>query len=146
MIRHPRLLALHNKLKNIPIEGLLEEAAAITRQAAVELQKEQLYEGKTNEDKPIEPDYTDYTKVLKSNKGQPYDRVTLKDTGKFYANIFAEVEDLGILFVSDDAKTPALVEKYKGIFGLGPQKKDIYVKQHLKPVLQQQVWEWWKSH
>lgn len=29
-------------------------------------------------------DYSSYTKILKERKGQPTDRVTLKDTGEFY--------------------------------------------------------------
>lgn len=72
----------------------------------------QLFEGYRADDSPIEPEYTDKTKWFKMDKGQPIDRVTLKDTGYFHSSIFAEVENDGILFGATDPKTESLLEKY----------------------------------
>lgn len=39
--------------------------------------------------------YSNYTKFLKEQKGQPIDRVTLKDTGKFYDSYGVVTSDTG---------------------------------------------------
>ena len=65
--------------------------------------------------------YTPYTVRLKSEKGQPTDRVTLRDTGDFHRS-FELIPEPTIFYISaTDGKTPELVDKYgSDIFGLTP--------------------------
>lgn len=57
--------------------------------------------------------YSPFTIVIKRQKGQPYDRVTLNDTGSFTDKmdlIFTDQNAIG--FFSRDAKTPELIQRY----------------------------------
>ena len=85
----------------------------------VEKQKEQMYAGENALGEPITPPYTPFTVTKKQEKGQPYDRVTLKDTGAFYERIFVSRHGKDLIFGSTDSKTDELTEKYGyWIFGL----------------------------
>lgn len=48
---------------------------------------EQLSKGKNSKGVSIRPAYTRLTISIKKKKGQPFDRVTWKDTGELYKNI-----------------------------------------------------------
>lgn len=67
-------------------------------------------EGTTGDNVELETDrsrlypYSDFTVNEKSIKGQPIDRVTLKDTGKFYDSIFVKVERNGFIVGGDFLK------------------------------------------
>lgn len=57
------------------------------RDEVVRLNQEQLYEyGIKSDGTFVLPDYSPFTIEIKRKKGQRYDHVTLKDTGKFYAS------------------------------------------------------------
>lgn len=71
-------------------------------------------------------DYTKFTKQIKKSKGDPYDRVTLKDTGDFHKRFYIELDQDGFRIDSADAKRDKLVKKYGvNIFGLTPDNKRI---------------------
>lgn len=58
-------------------------------------------------------EYKPFTIAVKSQKGQPTNRVTLEDTGSFYRGfdlIFTDQNAIGVF--SRDEKTPELIEKY----------------------------------
>lgn len=114
-----------------------------TRQAIVATSNEisdynraQMYEGIRSDDSTIEPEYAELTKVLKIAKGQPYDRVTLKDTGDFYAGFNVDVNTDSYSITSSDDKVVKLVTKYGAkIFGLTDASKALYVTNFLRPAL-----------
>jgi len=84
-----------------------------------DLEKERLFSGQNADGSWVEPPYTPFTVELKEEKGQPTDRVTLKDTGDFYEGFIVERKGDVVIFTSTDWKTNALVEKYgDAIFGL----------------------------
>ena len=84
-----------------------------------DLEKERLFSGYNAFDWKIGPPYAPFTVRLKKQKGQPSDRVTLKDTGDFYEGFIVERKGDSVIFTSTDWKTSDLVEKYgKDIFGL----------------------------
>lgn len=102
----------------------------------VSMMQERLFGTGTNSDgTEIRPFYTRYTQEIKEEKGQPYDRVTLKDTGAFYAAMYAEADGDKVVFGSTDEKTDEdtgdifltqerLEEKYGDrIFGLTEENK-----------------------
>ena len=144
-MRHPALRALAQKIKSIPVQDLLEEAAAQTRQQAADLQREQMMDGEDSEGNAIEPFYTQFTIREKRKKGQPTDRVTLKDTGSFHQQVFAEAEDKGIQFGSRDSKTKEIKAKYGPVFGLNKVKARRYSREDILPILQKGVYDWFKS-
>lgn len=75
--------------------------------------EEQLYKGGRNaEGNRITPGYTPLTVSIKRRKSQPTDRVTLRDTGRFYRSFFIVYDQDEFTFYADDSKTPGLVEKY----------------------------------
>ena len=85
----------------------------------IEMQKERLEQGLFVSGYPIYPFYSDWTVMEKEYKGQPSDRVTLKDTGDFYSGIYAAQFGDEILISSHDDKTPELEEKYsENLFGI----------------------------
>lgn len=84
-----------------------------------DLERERLFSGQNADGSWVEPPYTPFTVELKEEKGQPTDRVTLKDTGDFYEGFIVERKGDVVIFTSTDWKTNALVEKYgDAIFGL----------------------------
>lgn len=91
----------------------------------VGMEKERLFEGADANGGMIEPDYTPFTRRIKISKGQPADRVTLFDTGRFHESLFAERSGGEVLFDATDSKRDKLVEKYgKDIFGLTDRQVD----------------------
>lgn len=88
----------------------------------------------------ITPAYAPYTVLIKDQKGQPSDRVTLKDTGQFYENIFVDVNSETFEIDSNDPKSEALQKKYGSrIFGLTPESRGEYVLYHFFPALRDRV-------
>ena len=64
--------------------------------------------------------YSDKTVEIKKMKGQPFNRVTLRDTGDFHSAFFVRVSRENFSIDSTDWKTKKLVKKY------GDQKGDIF--------------------
>lgn len=103
---------------------------------ALDLNLSQLFDGKDSDGKEITPGYSPFTIMIKKQKGQPTDRVTLKDEGDFYNSFFLNATKFPIVFDSKDLKSPMLTEKYGSqIFGLGDKSKEEFV-QDIKPEVQ----------
>lgn len=116
------------------------EAIVDTENEIVDFNREQLYEGVRSDSSKIEPEYAEITKIIKAAKGQPYDRVTLKDTGDFYAGMNVDVNTNSYDVSSTDDKTVKLVTKYgEQIFGLESKNKVTYINQFLRPVLEDRI-------
>jgi hypothetical protein len=63
--------------------------------------------------------YRPLTIQVKIEKRQPYDRVTLKDTGEFYDSFYVETAEDRFYIKASDEKTNWLIKKYGAeIFGL----------------------------
>ena len=102
---------------------------------------EQLYnlgiEGRGIEIWSYQP-YTASTIRRKHKKGQPYDRVTLKDTGKFYASLDIVFDDNGFYVTSSDSKAQGLLEKYgKTIFRLTNENLKTLLNDYIRPSLKE---------
>lgn len=87
--------------------------------------EQQLYEGIDGENKIISPSYKPFTVKIKRFKGQPTDRVTLKDTGDFYNSIKVRYgtgsTNWIMVFWASDSKVEKLKAKYgKDLLGLTP--------------------------
>lgn len=113
----------------------VEESFNETAKDFTDKQREQLFSGINAEGDEITPEYSPRTVAIKRKKGQPTDRVTLRDTGDFYAGIFIEPREDIYVVDSADEKAGALQKKYgEEIFDLAPKNKEKYIEENLDPV------------
>ncbi len=102
----------------------------------------QLFKGIRSDGTEITPPYTGYTISIKTEKNQPTDRVTLKDTGDFYDSFVAYVDgSKDIIITSNPIKvdefgfTTNLIEKYGDkIEGLTEESKVILNSKLIVPI------------
>lgn len=111
---------------------------------AVKIQADQMFSGERGDGRDILPKYTPYTKLIKRQKRQPTDRVTLRDTGDFQDAIVIDYGPDSFRYDSTDDKRAKLVRKYsEQIFGLNDDSlnnlidtiRDGFVKQMQKTIL-----------
>lgn len=134
------------------IKGMFDRIAALdtnrvaanaieeTKETIEELNLEQMFSGLNSDGSEISPPYKEFTVAMKKRKGQPYDRVTLKDTGSFYQGIRTEIVGNKVITDSTDSKSDKLQEKYgQEIFGLGTVFKSIYVNETLRPAFSRNI-------
>jgi hypothetical protein len=126
---------LKKRLAALQPGRIIVDSVRQTSDEIIAWQKEQLFAGKTSTGGFIRPPYAPLTRILKRAKGQPTDRVTLKDTGAFYDAIFVDIGTQVWNIGSTDSKTPLLIERYtERIFGLNKISLAGYASD-LRPVL-----------
>lgn len=91
--------------------------------------------------KSLEPPYSPFTVRLKQEKGQPTNRVTLKDTGDFYNSFSAFVDSSADIIISSDSIKYAfdgawdLLDIYgKNVEGLTQQNLEIINTKLIVPI------------
>lgn len=77
--------------------------------------------------------YSDKTVEIKKMKGQPFNRVTLRDTGDFHSVFFVRVSRENFSVDSTDWKTKKLVKKYGDIFGLTDENLTELIMDYVAP-------------
>lgn len=84
-------------------------------------------------------DYQPYrpsTIKAKIRKGQPTNRVTLRDTGEFYKSMFLVFEPDGFYITSSDDKTKYLIKKYgEEIFRITDSNLTKLLREHIRKEL-----------
>jgi len=86
---------------------------------------EQLDKGFDGEGNPIKPPYTAFTRAIKRKKGQPTNRVTLKDTGDFHGAMMILYGPEEFRLINTDWKAQKLRTKYgTDILGLNETSMD----------------------
>lgn len=84
-------------------------------------------------------DYAPYSPVTveyKKQKGQPYDRVTLRDTGDFHSSFYLQIDNEKFTFDAEDWKTRDLLRWYgDDIMGLTDQNKQRLQEEIILPEL-----------
>lgn len=94
----------------------------------IEMNQERLFTGRYVEGHRIEPEYTQLTEEEKRKKGQPFDRVTLKDTGDYYESFYVQASASQFYTGARDEKSESLSEKYEdadsSLLGLSEAQKD----------------------
>lgn len=86
--------------------------------------------------------YSDVTLTIKAQKGQPTDRVTLRDTQAFHNSFFIFADNKAAYFKATDKKAQKLYDRYGQIFGLTNESKNIVIWEMLYPMLMAEL----KSH
>lgn len=136
-------MTLHEMARRLDRFDILREVQqviTITGEDIAEFNRRQMFSGVRSTGTEIKPDYAPLTVLIKDQKGQPSDRVTLKDTGQFYDNIFVDVNSDTFEIDSNDAKSEALKKKYGNrIFGLTPESRGEYVQYHFFPALRDSI-------
>lgn len=80
--------------------------------------------------------YTPLTIAIKEEKGQPTNRVTLRDEGDFESSFFLEVGEKQFEIKAGDFKTDDLIKKYgRQILGLTNENIAILIWQYIYPDL-----------
>lgn len=133
---------LQRRLDAFNIRGEVVDIIADTGPEIVKLNQGQLSLGLRADGYAIEPSYSPFTIAEKKRKGQPYDKVTLKDTGAFWQSIFlgdVSIEKFDV--DASDAKTDTLIKKYGGqILGLSADSKnEEYIPNYFFPELKARV-------
>ena len=73
-------------------EKIMNDCVNNTSETILDANRDQLFAGKDKQGKEIIPEYTPTTISIKKEKGQPTDRVTLKDTGEWHRSLFMKTE------------------------------------------------------
>ena len=106
---------------------------------ALQLNREQLYSGVDSENRSLGV-YSLKTILDKQRKNQPTDRVTLRDTGDFYASLYLVQKEKSFEIDSKDAdqtKVNKLLDVYgENIFGVTEQNK-VILRELATPILAQ---------
>ncbi|QEA10465.1 hypothetical protein BARC2635_0053 [Bacteroides phage Barc2635] len=77
--------------------------------------------------------YRPLTIQVKIEKRQPYNRVTLKDTGEFYDSFYVETAEDRFYIKASDEKTNWLIKKYGAeIFGLTSDSLAEFINDYVK--------------
>ena len=136
------LLEVKDAVDWVTEETLRENSAYI-----IDLNQKQLYDhGKDRNDTPLNPPYAEATVVIKRKKGQPTNRVTLKDTGYFYEQFDVQVNGGDYAVGSYAEYTRYLTAKYgNNIFGLNVENTEEF-KQHIRPIIIERLKEIYRQN
>jgi len=122
-----------SKFEKLDSDRIVSDLIRANNVLVADLQRAQLMAGKDAEGQEITPEYRESTKAIKRRKGQPTDRVTLKDTGKFYKATKAIILSDRFELDSLDIKRNKLTDKYgEQIFGL-TEKNIAILREKIKP-------------
>jgi hypothetical protein len=78
--------------------------------------------------------YRQSTIKIKQMKGQPTNRVTLRDTGEFQSSFYLDIKDDSFEIKASDRKTSELMRNYSpDIFGLTDQNMNEISEHYIKP-------------
>lgn len=134
------LHSLHRSLKRFDLGVAVLMSIYATKEDVVNLNRSQLWKGITSDGRDIRPPYAPFTVLMKDQKGQPTDRVTLKDTGAFYDSIQVDVSSDSFTIDASDYKTDKLTDKYgKNIFGLTRISRAQYIEYSFFPALRSNI-------
>lgn len=105
---------------------------------AIQLQADQMFDGRRGDGQQILPRYTQATVRIKRRRGQPTDRVTLRDTGDFHDSIVIDYGSDSFQYDATDEKRARLTRKYgNGIFGLDDQSLSDLIGRVREPIIRE---------
>lgn len=90
--------------------------------------------------------YSPITQKIKQFKRQPFDRVTLRDTGDFHRSFEVIFTQEGFIITANDIKTEKLIDKYgEHIFGLTAENLKELQEDYVAPELSEILKKWLNS-
>lgn len=137
-----KLEDLITRLRSFELEmqEAIEKVIRDNQEIIVEMNSEdQLFEkGITSQGKSI-ADYAPYRPVtiqIKQAKGQPTDRVTLRDEGDFHSSFYIEFQSDGFEIKASDRKAPKLLFQYgTEILGLSDENFLDLANNYIRPAI-----------
>lgn len=131
---------LLNRFEAIDTDKIVRETMEESADAIKQKNQEQLFAGENSAGTDIEPFYKPLTIAIKQSKGQPTDRVTLRDTGSFYQGIYVSVQGDKLITDSTDSKSAKLQDKYGDqIFGLNDKFSSEVIRETIRPVFKEKI-------
>lgn len=112
MAEEVTIMEMFRRFDSIDLTELYANAMENYPDEIAQLNRDQLWEGIDSKGNSITPPYTAMTKWLKEQKGQPWDRVTLRDTGQFQSKLHLVIQGDMYDLKSDDSKEASLKAKY----------------------------------
>lgn len=117
----------------------LENIVETNKDALVQLQEDQWWEGKDSEGQPIALEGRGYSKrtfEIKTAKGQPTDRVTLRDTNALYSSLQATVNDGEFALKGNTEYEAELIERTgEQVYGLDQEKREQFANSITLPAI-----------
>jgi hypothetical protein len=102
--------------------------------------KQWFREGEKSDGKKMKPKYKAITIKLKKKKGDPYDRVTLKDTGTLYKSIDLIVGERALLMQVNVDYYAALEKKYGSkIAGIQEKFLQEFCDNYILPLIEKNI-------
>lgn len=143
------------KFQDVNTDQIIYQVVKGSEEDLLDLQREQMYDGKTNQGVDIRPSYLedpyfegdlqraqaysdwkdDITPNPRRNPGTP----NLFINGFYYSSITVTVLPDTIVFKSRWAEGDDIERKFKNIYGLGGNIKVIYLRDYISPVLKQRI-------
>lgn len=134
-----RVVEFNNKLTSGLIVRDIIDSGEVTAFIIDANAEEQLFEQGINRLGVDIMDYRPYTPLtiaIKKEKGQPTNRVTLRDEGDFHSSFYLEVGDTQLEIKAADFKTEDLIKKYgRQILGLTNENIAELIWQYVYPDL-----------
>lgn len=137
-----------NRLRN-RLDGLKELSKSVMRRTFEEQKKllikynadEQMYKlGQDSKGSIIRPAYAPMTIRLKKKKGQPTDRVTLRDTGRFHKTLIVTPKDEYLEISSDVEYAKYLFKRYgNDILGIQQEILKEFTQRYIMPRLNEEL-------
>lgn len=119
------------------INTYMEAITMDAEDTIIDMNISQMYDkGERRTGEKITPEYAPATVQIKKKKGQPTNRVTLRDTFAFQSSIWVQYYVDSFEIKADDWKTEQLVQKYgEEILGLQDSMVKILVDNFYRPSL-----------
>lgn len=107
----------------------------------IDMVRDQLFSGVDGYTASIHPPYASRTIKRKIKKGQPIDRVTLRDTGDFYASLHLSYDDEGFYISSTDQKLSNILKSRYGkpILRLSDENLSELMSNYIRPSLTEKL-------
>lgn len=124
---------LNKRVQSFDVELALDKIILKHEKEILDLNRNQLYSGIDSKGQSL-GEYSPKTVEYKKEKGQPYDRITLKDEGDFYAGFKIDNTDYSI--ASTDFKNEQLTKDFgKDIHGLTKENAATITDEKFTPEL-----------
>lgn len=128
------------------LEKALQEEIERHEDVITDLIQTQLWMGLNGYGNEIMPPYTYTTVRYKKRQQQPFDRVTLYDTGDFYKSLKVEMDADGFRIVSDDKKAKDLLDRYgENVLRLMNESLTELIRVYLRPALAKRMKDYVKN-
>lgn len=131
------------KFDEILAESLEEVIVSLENVIVQLVADEQLYERGINGKGVKIMDYAPYAQSTirrKARKGQPTNRVTLRDTGAFHKSFFVVFDESGFYIATEDKKLKYLEPKYgEAILRLTDENLTYLIRTYIRPMLAERL-------